>query len=76
MSDASFGSTAVNLPRSLIARSSRASRPHLPGGGPVAEIGQVTREEIDRFYVLIEDPSFSVNSYTLVSARGRRPGAD
>ena len=39
----------------------------------VADVGQISDGEIDRFYELIEDPSFSVNSYMLVSARGRRP---
>lgn len=44
--------------------------------GRVADRGQITPEEIERFYELIEDPSFSVNSYMLVSARGRRPPTD
>jgi hypothetical protein len=39
----------------------------------VAEAGRITDAELERFYELIDDPSFSVNSYTLVSARGRRP---
>jgi SAM-dependent methyltransferase len=39
----------------------------------VADVGQITHDEIERFYHLIDDPSFSVNSYMLVSARGRRP---
>jgi SAM-dependent methyltransferase len=41
----------------------------------IAEVGQLTRTEIERFYELIDDPAFSVNSYTLVSARGRRPSS-
>jgi SAM-dependent methyltransferase len=39
----------------------------------VAEAGRITDAELERFYELIDDPSFSVNSYTLVSARGQRP---
>jgi hypothetical protein len=39
----------------------------------VAAAGGITNAELRRFYELIEDPSFSVNSYMLVSARGRRP---
>lgn len=39
----------------------------------VADVGRLGDREIERFYEVIEDPSFSVNSYTLVSARGRRP---
>ncbi len=39
----------------------------------VTEVGRITDAEIDRFYELIDDPSFSVSSYPLVSARGRRP---
>ena len=42
----------------------------------VTDIGHITPAEIERFYELIEDPSFSVNSYMLVSARGRRPRID
>jgi SAM-dependent methyltransferase len=38
----------------------------------VVDVGEVTRGELAHFYELIEDPSFAVNSYTLVSARGRR----
>jgi SAM-dependent methyltransferase len=41
----------------------------------VADVGRFTDAELERFYELIEDPSFSVNSYTLVSARGRRPAS-
>jgi SAM-dependent methyltransferase len=40
----------------------------------VADVGRIAREELERFYELIEDPSIAVNSYMLVSARGRRPG--
>jgi SAM-dependent methyltransferase len=39
----------------------------------VGAVGRITDAEIERFYELVEDPSFSVNSYLLVSARGRRP---
>ena len=39
----------------------------------VAAAGGIHNAELGRFYELIEDPSFSVNSYMLVSARGRRP---
>jgi hypothetical protein len=35
----------------------------------VAEAGRITDAELERFYELIDDPSFSVNSYALVSAR-------
>jgi hypothetical protein len=35
----------------------------------VAEAGRITNAELERLYELIDDPSFSVNSYTLVSAR-------
>jgi SAM-dependent methyltransferase len=35
--------------------------------------GLVSEAEIECFYELIEDPAFSVTSYPLVSARGRRP---
>jgi SAM-dependent methyltransferase len=41
----------------------------------VAQAGPVTDVEFERFYELIEDPAFSVNSYMLVSARGRRPAS-
>jgi SAM-dependent methyltransferase len=39
----------------------------------VVDVGHIAREELERFYELIEDPSFAVSSYMLVSARGRRP---
>lgn len=39
----------------------------------VADVGRLTDGELERFYELIDDPSFSINSYMLVSARGRRP---
>jgi hypothetical protein len=32
--------------------------------------------EIECFYELIDDPTFSVNSYPLVSGSGRRPLSD
>jgi SAM-dependent methyltransferase len=41
----------------------------------IADVGQITDAEIERFYALIEDPSFSVNACLLVSARGRRPAS-
>ena len=41
----------------------------------VADAGHITDHEFERFYELIEDPSFSANSYMLVSARGRRPAS-
>jgi SAM-dependent methyltransferase len=37
--------------------------------------GLIDEGEIDRFGRLVEDPSFSVNSYVLVSGWGRRPRA-
>jgi hypothetical protein len=39
--------------------------------GPLREQG-VTTGELQRFLALLDDPSFVVNSYPLVSARGRR----
>jgi SAM-dependent methyltransferase len=41
----------------------------------VADAGRIAEGEFERFYELIEDPSFSANSYMLVSARGRRPAS-
>ncbi|KOG13337.1 methyltransferase [Streptomyces viridochromogenes] len=33
----------------------------------------ITADELARFYALIQDPAFAVNSYPLISVRGRRP---
>jgi len=41
--------------------------------GQLVSHGLLNDGEIERFYELIEDPSFAVNSYPLVSASGRRP---
>ncbi|NNN37394.1 methyltransferase domain-containing protein [Streptomyces sp. S3(2020)] len=38
----------------------------------VAGLLEVSAEELDRFLALLDDPSFVVNSYPLVSAQGRR----
>jgi SAM-dependent methyltransferase len=35
--------------------------------------GLMTEEDVERFYRIVEDPAFSVNSYLLVSAMGQRP---
>ncbi|GGU43489.1 methyltransferase [Lentzea flava] len=35
--------------------------------------GDVTREMLERFWRLLDDPAFAVGSYPLVSVRGRRP---
>lgn len=33
----------------------------------------VTEGELRRFYALLKDPAFVINSYPLISTRGRRP---
>ncbi len=42
--------------------------------GGMGELG-IGGEELERFLELLEDPEFVVNSYPMVSARGRRAGA-
>ncbi|MBZ9645733.1 hypothetical protein [Streptomyces sp. PSKA30] len=45
------------------------------GGGSLGErlrADGVTDEELTRFYALLRDPAFAVNSYPLISTRGRR----
>ncbi|MFJ9627748.1 class I SAM-dependent methyltransferase [Streptomyces sp. NPDC091280] len=41
----------------------------------VGELG-ITAAELDAFLALLDDPRFVVNSYPLLSASGRRPGAE
>jgi SAM-dependent methyltransferase len=55
------GSTGMALHQANISQTAR----HLIADG-------ITRDELTRFHALIEDPSFIVNSYPLISARGRR----
>ncbi|TDD61703.1 methyltransferase domain-containing protein [Kribbella antibiotica] len=40
--------------------------------GQLAEAG-IGPRELEQFWALLEDPAFVVNSYPLISARGRRP---